>query len=41
MEVGNLRRNNAKKRESGVVVWNLSESISAIIADGRRSPRSG
>ena len=41
MEAGNLRRNNAKKRESGAVVSNLRESISAIIAEGRRSPRSG
>ena len=41
MDGGNLRRNNARKSESGAVVSNLRDNISAIIADGRRSPRSG
>ncbi len=41
MEAGNLRRNNAKKSESGAEVSNLSDNIFAIIAEGRRSPRSG
>jgi hypothetical protein len=36
MAAGNLRRNNARKRESGAVVSNLSASISAIIAEGRK-----
>jgi hypothetical protein len=41
MDGGNLRRNNARKRESGAVVSYLRDNISAIIAEGRRSPRSG
>jgi hypothetical protein len=41
MDGGNLRRNNARKRESGAVGSYLSDNISAIIAEGRRSPRSG
>jgi hypothetical protein len=41
MDGGNLRRNNARKRESGEVVLYLRDSISAIIAEGRRSPRGG
>jgi hypothetical protein len=41
MEAGNLQRNNARKRESGAVVSYLRDSISAIIAEGRWSPRSG
>ena len=41
MDGGNLRRNNARTRESGAVVSYLRDNISAIIAEGRRSPRSG
>ncbi len=41
MDAGNLRRNKARKRESGAVVSYLRDNISAIIAEGRRSPRSG
>ncbi len=41
MDGGNLRRNNARKRESGAVVSYLRDNISAIIPEGRRSPRSG
>ena len=41
MDGGNLRRNNARKKESGAVVSYLRANISAIIAEGRRSPRSG
>ena len=41
MDGGNLRRNNARKSESGALVSYLRDSISAIIAEGRRSPRSG
>ncbi len=39
MEAGNLRRNNARKRESGAEVSNLSDSISAIIAEGILNPK--
>jgi hypothetical protein len=40
-EAGSLRRKSAKNNESGADVSNLRASISAIIAAGRRSPRSG
>ncbi len=41
MDGSNLRRNNARNRESGAVVSYLRDNISAIIVEGQRSPRSG
>jgi hypothetical protein len=41
MEAGSLRRKRAKNNESGGEVSYLRASISAIIAEGRRSPSSG
>jgi|LakMenEpi03Aug12_release.lakeMendotaPanAssembly.Ray.scaffolds.fasta_scaffold3258344_1 hypothetical protein len=41
MEAGNLQRNNAKNSESVAEVSNLSDNISAIIAEGRQLPSLG